>query len=241
MRRVAVLIDGGFLLKRLPALLDKADFADAASVQKRILWIVSNHLERINESERAANKMSLLYRTFYYDARPYAERGHRPISRKAIDYSKTDEYLFRTELFELLRRSPNVAVRLGDVRKQPDRSWILKAGAQNDLLAGKRTIADLTDDDFATALHQKGVDMRIGIDMTSMVLKHQVDTVVLLTGDADFVPAAKLARREGVRIILDPLWQNVDPALFEHIDQVYSGIPPKKNTTSTDKAAAEKQ
>jgi uncharacterized LabA/DUF88 family protein len=39
--------------------------------------------------------------------------------------------------------------------------------------------------------------MRIGLDIASMTLKHQVDTLVLVTGDSDFVPAAKLARREG--------------------------------------------
>jgi uncharacterized LabA/DUF88 family protein len=228
MRRVAVLIDGGFLLKRLPSLVDRTEWTDPVAVNRRISWIVANHLEKMNEVEQAANKMSLLYRTFYYDARPYADRGHYPISRRSIDYGKTDEYVFRTTLFDLLRRSPNVAVRLGDVRKQPDRSWILRGDAQNDILAGRRSVADLTDQDFVPALHQKGVDMRIGIDMTSMVLKRQVDTIVLLTGDSDFVPAAKLARREGVRIVLDPLWQNVDPALFEHIDQVYSGISKKR-------------
>lgn len=225
MKRVAVLIDGGFLLKRLPGLVDGEECADPIKVAKRITWIVSNHLDYINKVESAPNKWALLYRTFYYDARPYYQRGHRPISKKPIDYSKTDENQFRTKLFELLRETPNLAVRLGEVRKQRDRSWILRGRAQDDLLAGKRTIADLTDDDFAPALHQKGVDMRIGIDMASLALKRQADVIVLVTGDSDFVPAAKLARREGVRIILDPLWQNVDAGLFEHIDGVYSGIP----------------
>jgi uncharacterized LabA/DUF88 family protein len=227
MKRVAVLIDGGFLLKRLPALVDKSEWSNAESVAKRITWLVSNHLERINDTEKAASKWALLYRVFYYDARPYLQRGHRPVTRLAIDYSKTDESLFRLALFECLRRSPNVAVRLGDVRKQADRSWILKSQAQEDVLAGRRTPGELVDSDFAPALHQKGVDMRIGVDMASLTLKNQVDVIVLVTGDSDFVPAAKLARREGVRIILDPLWQSVDPSLFEHIDGVYSGIPKK--------------
>ncbi|MFN0116047.1 MAG: NYN domain-containing protein [Paracoccaceae bacterium] len=209
-------------------LIPKAECADPELVVKRIGWMVSNHLDRINEVVSAKNKWSLLYRTFYYDARPYGERGHLPVSRKAVDYQKTNQYEFRTKLFELLRRWPNVAVRLGEVRKAPERSWVLSADAQNALLSGKRTVPELIDDDFAPALTQKGVDMRIGVDIASLSIKRQIDTIVLITGDSDFVPAAKLARREGVRVVLDPLWQNVDDALFEHIDSVYSGIPRKK-------------
>jgi uncharacterized LabA/DUF88 family protein len=48
--------------------------------------------------------------------------------------------------------------------------------------------------------------------------------IILVAGDADFVPAAKLARREGVHFILDPLWQNVSGDLLEHIDGLRSGF-----------------
>ena len=46
----------------------------------------------------------------------------------------------------------------------------------------------------------------------------QVDQIVLISGDSDFVSAAKLARREGIDFILDPLGAPVKPDLFEHID-----------------------
>lgn len=100
----------------------------------------------------------------------------------------------------------------------------MKPQAQKDLLSHRRTVADLTDDDFAPALRQKGVDMRIGLDIASVTLKRQADIVVLVAGDADFVPAAKLARREGARFILDPLWQSPPPDLSEHIDGLTSGF-----------------
>ncbi len=64
--------------------------------------------------------------------------------------------------------------------------------------------------------------MRIGVDIASLTLKKQVDQIVLVAGDADFVPAAKLARREGVDFILDPMWQSVPPSLNEHIDGLRS-------------------
>lgn len=61
--------------------------------------------------------------------------------------------------------------------------------------------------------------------IASLTLKRQVDTIVLVAGDSDFVPASKLARREGVKVVLDPLWRSVAPELFEHIDGLQSGFP----------------
>jgi hypothetical protein len=50
-----------------------------------------------------------------------------------------------------------------------------------------------------------------------------------VAGDSDFVPAAKLARREGVEFILDPLWQAINADLFEHIDGLQSGLRKPKS------------
>ncbi|MEM6307401.1 MAG: NYN domain-containing protein [Pseudomonadota bacterium] len=71
-------------------------------------------------------------------------------------------------------------------------------------------------------MRQKGVDMKIGLDIAAMAYKNHVDTIVLVTGDSDFIPAAKVARREGVEVILDPLWMNVDKDLVEHSDGLVS-------------------
>ena len=68
------------------------------------------------------------------------------------------------------------------------------------------------------SLMQKGVDMRIGLDIASLAYKKEVNQIVLISGDSDFVPAAKLARREGVDFILDPLGASVKDNLFIHID-----------------------
>lgn len=125
-------------------------------------------------------------------------------------------------MFDRLRRFPNLAVRLGEVRKE--REWVLDEKPQKDLLAGRISVADLTDTNFHPGLRQKAVDMKIGLDIASLTLKKQVDSIVLVAGDADFVPAAKLARREGVRIILDPLWRSVADDLFEHIDRLAAGF-----------------
>ncbi len=47
--------------------------------------------------------------------------------------------------------------------------------------------------------------MRIGLDIASLAYKKQIDQIILIAGDSDFVPAAKLARREGIDFILDPM------------------------------------
>lgn len=223
MTKVAILIDGGYLLKRLPTVCPKIRHGDARAVNSAMRQLVTSHLERENKIARAATANSLLYRVFYYDAVPYGGKEHKPISNQSIDYAQTIEAKFRHDLFNYLRHSPNTAVRLGEVRRV--RGWVLKENPQKRLLKGELTVDDLKDDDFGLGLRQKAVDMRIGVDITSITLKRQANTIILVSGDADFVPAAKLARREGVRIILDPLWRSVAPELFEHIDGLSSGFP----------------
>jgi uncharacterized LabA/DUF88 family protein len=44
----------------------------------------------------------------------------------------------------------------------------------------------------------------------------------LISGDSDFVPAAKLARREGIDFILDPMGQVIRDDLSEHVDGIRS-------------------
>ncbi len=225
MIQVAILIDGGFFLKRLPAVRPDVDAADPEDVARSIRQLVHRHLEHLNEVWRTPDAYQLLFRTFYYDARPYSRKAHKPISGAAIDFAKTDQANFRQQLFDALRSSRNVALRLGDVQKEIDRSWVLRANAQKALLNGRRSVRDLTDDDFVLAIRQKGVDMRIGLDIASLTLRRQANTIVLVSGDSDFVSAAKLARREGVQFVLDPLWQTIPPDLNEHIDGLTSGFP----------------
>ena len=70
--------------------------------------------------------------------------------------------------------------------------------------------------------------MKIGLDISSLAYKKQVDQIILIAGDSDFVPAAKLARREGIDFILDPMWASIKDNLFEHIDGLRSQWEKKK-------------
>jgi uncharacterized LabA/DUF88 family protein len=96
----------------------------------------------------------------------------------------------------------------------------------------------LTDSDFVYDVRQKGTDMRIGLDIASVAYKKQADQMVLVAGDADFVPAAKLARREGVDFILDPMWGAIADDLHVHIDGLRSTCP-RPIPTPTEPASAE--
>jgi len=223
MTKIAILIDGGYLLKRLPAVRPYIEI-NPVSVAQSIDQLVRGHLDQLNKIYHASHPLQLLYRCFYYDAKPYGQKSHKPISKRPVDYAQSDQARFRYGLFECLRRRPNFAVRLGEVHVDKDHHWILRADKQKQLLDGTMELRELDDDDFVPALRQKGVDMRIGLDIASITLKRQADTIVLVAGDADFAPAAKLARREGARFILDPLWQRVSPGLFEHIDLLRSGF-----------------
>ena len=86
------------------------------------------------------------------------------------------------------------------------------------LLEKKITVDDLTENDFRPLIEQKAVDMKLGLDITYIATKRLSDLLVIITGDADIVPALKFARREGMQVCLDPLWHPIRPELSEHVD-----------------------
>lgn len=256
-RKIAILIDGGFFLKKLHRLVPTERCDTPEKVAKCTTFLCKRHVQRLTGesfSKHHSKWLDHVYRLFYYDAHPFTGVAHHPISNLQIQFAKTPEADFRNELFQHLRRRRKFALRLGKVTKESD--WhlrsplltkkllrtqdfvpVLKAAAegedQPDLDPTQQShlakIADLWDDlspdDIRLGLRQKGVDMRIGVDITTLTLKQQVDTIILVTGDSDFVPAAKVARREGVEFILDPLWQSVNDDLYEHVDAVISAFP----------------
>ncbi|WP_338506169.1 NYN domain-containing protein [Pseudomonas poae] len=60
------------------------------------------------------------------------------------------------------------------------------------------------------------------MDITTLAMDRLVDVIVLVAGDSDFVPAAKLARMKGIDFILDPMWANTSSSLSEHVDGLRS-------------------
>lgn len=267
-RRVAILIDGAFLLKRLPYVSDKPSHETPEAVAETVRLMCRRHIQRLAHLEPPARTwIDHVYRIFYYDAEPFAGMAENPVSKRQIKYGLSDEAIFRRDLFDQFRKSRKFALRLGrlrhgDWRIDPKltKRFIRAARAVNNVkpildavgdagvtlnaeqVDALRQAADLfgelTDASVEFPLRQKGVDMRIGVDIVSLTLKRQVDTIILVTGDSDFVPAAKVARREGVEFILDPLRQSVEDELFEHIDGLISvlrkGRPPTPEDSEDD-------
>jgi len=183
---------------------------------------VAEHLYTM--AMRHVGERNTLYRIFYYDCYPLDKKAHNPITKKAIDFKRTPEYEFKMDLLNALKQKRKVALRMGTLKD--NHVWQLRPRVVKDLLEGKiKSIKELKEDDVYLDIKQKGIDMKIGVDIASIALKSFVDTIVLFSGDSDFVPAAKLARREGIDFILDPMEANVEPQLFEHIDGINNASP----------------
>jgi uncharacterized LabA/DUF88 family protein len=212
----AVMVDVGFYLTQAQRIFGRQHPEEAA---KRLHQFALDHL---NDDKR--RRVARLYRIFVYDAPPAAWKGHTPIGKKAIDLGETATAKWRNTFHETLRGLRKVALRMGEIPTSQVH-WQLKPGALKDLTNGRKRWEQLTDDDFRLDLRQKGVDMRLGLDIASLAYQRNVNQIVLISGDADFVPAAKLARRSGIDFILDPMWATIRPALFEHIDGLRSVCP----------------
>jgi uncharacterized LabA/DUF88 family protein len=95
--------------------------------------------------------------------------------------------------------------------------WQLGAKAMQSMAKKPRVP---TAKDFVPNIEQKGVDLRIGLDIARLALRQLVRAIVVVTGDSDLVPAFKFARREGVRVFLDHLGHGVRRELKVHVDQI---------------------
>lgn len=210
---IAILIDGGFFLKRYFKLYKNPKSHTPAEVAKNLYTLAHRHVGDDN----------YLYRIFYYDSVPFDKRLHNPISGKVIDFAKSDQAKFRNEFFEELKKKRKVALRLGYLRES--KNWLIRPRLTKELFKKNIAVDDLKEEDVFYELRQKGIDIKIGVDIASMAIKRLVDRIVLFSGDSDFVPAAKLARREGIDFILDPMWNPIDANLFEHIDGLKSTCP----------------
>jgi uncharacterized LabA/DUF88 family protein len=222
----AIFVDADFFVKRFPGVyLDKNPY-DPALVARTLHEMVLDHLTQPGSDERRD-----LYRIFVYDCPPLTKKAQYPISKQAIDFSTTPKSTFRSRFHEELTRLRKVALRLGRLQDPVGRGWRLKPGPLILLLAGERGLNELTDKNFEYDVQKKGVGIKIGLDIASVAYKKQADQIVLVAGDADFVPAAKLARREGIDFILDPMWVSIPRDLHEHIDGLRSTCPRVKTLT----------
>jgi uncharacterized LabA/DUF88 family protein len=201
-KRVAVLLDGAFVTKRLRKIVGRFPTpAEVLSIAKRI-----EELPVFEDHE--------LLRIYYYDALPAAGNIRNPVDGSTINLGHTEVHARALGLLAALELAPNVAVRLGDVSVH---GWQLRPHALESMARMRRT---LTSDDLVLDIEQKGVDLRIGLDIARLSLQKLVTSIVVVTGDSDMIPAFKFARREGLRVYLDHLGGPVKRELKAHVDVV---------------------
>jgi uncharacterized LabA/DUF88 family protein len=143
-----------------------------------------------------------LIRVLYYDCAPYEGTVKLPVSGNDLTFAKNDAWVrnLATRDYFAFRRG-ELKFRGFKPRKIP--------------VAGR----PLVDDDFKPDFEQKGVDMRIGLDMATFSERRSVDRVILLTGDTDCVPAMKHARKAGLQVALVNLpGQKLSGELLCHTD-----------------------
>lgn len=164
---------------------------------------VPDYIEKVGLACAEADEEIL--RILYYDCAPYVGTTRLPVSGTEQRFSGSDGWLH-----DLARRRL-FAIRLGVLKFRgfrPKRTPIqIGAGAQ------------VTDDDFEPIFEQKGVDMRIGLDIALYSETRAVERIILITQDTDCIPAMKHGRKAGLQVVLIRLPNSVvAPELLEHAD-----------------------
>jgi uncharacterized LabA/DUF88 family protein len=186
MVKTAILIDGGWfcrILAKTPPFIGKP--IPTAS------QIVKNARLPLKADET-------LFRIFYYDCPPFCSVVKNPVTRKKTNYASSPTYTARKKLLQEIGQHDFVAMRLGELKM---RGWEFNH-AFKDAMLSATPLASVPAATVYPNFEQKGVDMRIGIDVATLSLKRIVERIILLSGDTDLLPAMKLARREGLQVYM---------------------------------------
>ena len=232
--KTAILVDGAYYRKlALRNAGQKSPEERAKELIKYCKYHLKNKNSYIYDKGKKYFAQNELYRIFYYDCEPSDKKIFHPLKDSSVDLSKQPTYQWTMKFFEELKKKRKLALRLGFLTAE-EAIYILKQDTVKRLFRKEIKIEDVTENDFQISMKQKGVDMKIGLDIASLAYKKKVDQIVLIAGDSDFVPAAKLARREGIDFILDPMGKQINAELFEHIDGLRSYYQSLKNGNNND-------
>jgi uncharacterized LabA/DUF88 family protein len=200
----AILLDGGFLRYKLGSTRTPIEASGISAFARQVLSLPSLAGMR-------------LHRIYFYDARPLELTAAIPFGGGEINFGTTAVAARNKRLQAALLREPFFALRFGELFHE---GWRLKKG----LLQKSGPTIQIDAAAIEPNIRQKGVDMRIGLDIASLTLKRQVDVIVLVTADSDFVPAMKFARREGAQLYLITLGHGIKDSMREHADLVIDAV-----------------
>ena len=162
-----------------------------------------DYIEKIAHACALADEV--IHRILYYDCPPYEGEAVLPVSGIKKQFTGSDKWLHQLSHKDLF------AVRTGVLKF---RGFVLKQSR----IPFTPTVP-LKDDDFDARFEQKGVDMRIGLDMATLSGNRSVELIALVTNDTDCIPAMKHARRAGLQVALIAVpGYSPAPELLAHSD-----------------------
>lgn len=207
----AILVDGGFYRRRAARLFGHKEPAERAD---ELVRYCRRHI---------AKAKSRLYRIFYYDCPPSEKVVFHPLTRTAVNLGQTADHDWMVRFHRELVKRRKVALRRGELLETQS-GYQLRSDSLKRLLSGALSLDALSEKDFTLDITQKGVDMRLGLDIATLAANRQVNQIIMTAGDTDFVPAAKHARRAGIDFVLDPMWARISESLHEHIDGLWECV-----------------
>lgn len=169
-------------MKRTIVLIDGGFLRSQTNEAKKMYDVP--FIEKFSLSCLAADEECL--RILYYDCAPYTGSATLPISGAKRVFQGNDQWLHDIAALDLFAVRRGVLKFRGYVRKK------LSPG----------TSQTVTDADFKPQFEQKGVDMRIGLDIAAYSADHLAERIILVTNDTDCVPAMKFARKCGLQTVL---------------------------------------
>lgn len=204
MKKVTIIVDGQFLLHRIRDAQSSTQYPNLEDQYNFLTNLINS-----NDEE--------LFRIFYYQGSPNKQTVDKPISKDKINFSESQINKYSSNLITELSNKDFVAMRLGDTFF---RGWKLKNPVLEKIRKGIiKDTSKLTDDDFTPDFQQKGVDIKIGLDVAWLSNNNIVDRIYMVTGDADFIPALKQARRDGIQIKLVKIGtKKINNDLLKHSD-----------------------
>jgi uncharacterized LabA/DUF88 family protein len=184
MKKTAILIDGEFFSIALRHDLKLKRRPNAKEVYEHAFQLSDFHTEEI-------------WRIFYYDSRPYTGVQRHPVTKRDIPFAHTSMAKLRDAFLDDLGQMDLIALRCGTA--QP-RGWKLSDAYLRQI--GQGQMRPPIPEDYELRFEQKGVDMRIGIDVATLAFNHYVERIIVATNDTDLIPALKVARRCGIQVVI---------------------------------------
>ncbi len=196
-KKVAVLLDGGYVTYEYNWLNKKPPTAD--------------DIEHI--AKCCFKKDEELFRFYYYDCRPFEGAAFNPALDSRVDFASNPIFKARESFYNNLAVKDYFAFRAGQLKF---RGWKVRPRAISDHF---KKGAPLDKDALVPNFQQKGVDIKIGLDIAWLATKNIVDRIILFTGDTDFLPAMKFARTEGVQVIIAAFRDNLRSEMKDNADE----------------------